>query len=125
MKVYLAGGFYTKWQEKVKKAASSHEYFDPMVDADQRYPFMFTGQDLEGVKQSDIVFAYFERTNPSGLGLAKEVAWGVAFGKTIIFIDEHDRISSMLAACAKRTYTKLEPAIEYLKKLEGRADAKR
>ena len=117
MKVYLAGGLYTNWQDKVKEGAPQHEYFDPRIDADGRYPFMYTGQDLEGVKSSDLVFAYFERTNPSGLGLAKEVAWGVAFGKLIIFVDEHDRISSIVSACAGRTYTKLEPAIEYLRGL--------
>ena len=117
MKIYLAGGLHSGWQDRVKREASQHEYFDPKVDADQRYPFKFTQQDLDGVQWCDIVFAYFERTNPSGLGLSKEIGWGAAFGKTVIFVDEHDRIAEFLAACSRRVYSSFDAAIEYIKGL--------
>ena len=118
MKIYLAGGTHSGWQDKVKKEASQHEYFDPRIDADQRYPLRFTQQDYDGVQWCDIVFAYFEAGNPSGMGLAKEVAWGMSFGKTIIYIDEHDRLNDFVCAMSRRIYSKLEPAIEYLRGLK-------
>ncbi len=117
MKIYLAGGLHTDWQERVKEAVPQHEYFDPKVDADQRYPFKFTQQDLDGVKWCDVVFAYFEKTNPSGMGLAKEIGWAVAFDKTVIFVDEHDRIAEFLAACSRRVYSNFDAAIDYLRGL--------
>ena len=118
MKIYLAGGTHSGWQDRVKYSAPQHEYFDPRIDADQRYPFKFTQQDYNGVQWCDIVFAYFEKDNPSGLGLAKECAWGMAYGKIIIFIDEHDRLADIVCAMSRRIYSKLEPAIEYLKGLK-------
>jgi nucleoside 2-deoxyribosyltransferase len=118
MKVYLAGGFYSDWQDKVKNGAPQHEYFDPRVDADQRYPFKFIQQDLDGIQWCDVLLAYFEKSNPSGLGLALEIAWAVAFGKKVILVDEHERIPEMLAGCSRRIYTSLHSAIWYLQELE-------
>jgi len=118
MKIYLAGGFYSGWQNKVKKAAPQHEYFNPETDSDQRFAYRWTQQDIEGVKNCDLVLAYFELSNPSGLGLAKEIGWATILDKPVIFVDEHERINLLLAACSKRLYTKLDAAIEYLKGLE-------
>ena len=40
------------------------------------------------LENADIVFFYFEDSNPSGLGSAFEVGYAVAQSKPVIFIDE-------------------------------------
>lgn len=118
MRIYLAGGFHTRWQDRIKKAAPQHEYFDPSQDADQRFAYRWTQQEIGAVRNCDMVFAYFEKDNPSGLGLAKEIGWATILDKPVIYIDEHDRINAFLCACSSRVYAKLEPAIEYIKGLK-------
>ena len=117
MKIYLAGGFHSGWQDRVKQDAPQHEYFDPAKDADQRFAYRWTAQEIEAVKWCDMVFAYFEATNPSGRGLAKEMGWATILDKPVIYIDEHERLDAFLCACSQRIYSKLEPAIKYLASL--------
>ena len=114
MRIYLAGGFHSGWQGRVKESAPQHEYFDPSTDADQRFAYRWTNQEIEAMKWCELVFAYFEKTNPSGLGLAKEIGWTTILDKPVIYIDEHDRINAFLCACSQRVYSNLESAMEYL-----------
>ena len=118
MKIYLAGGFYSGWQDKVMAYAPKHIYFDPRNDADQRFAYRCLAQDLEGMKNCDIVFAYYELTNPSGLGLAKEMGWATLLDKPVIYIDEHDRLNEFLCACSKRVYHSIDEAMKYLASLQ-------
>ena len=117
MNIYLAGGFHSGWQSKVKRIVPQHNYYDPMVNSDQRFAYRFTQQDIVGMKNCDMVFAYFELNNPSGLGLAVEIGWATILNKPIIFVDEHKKINLLLASCSKQLYTDLDVAIEYLKNL--------
>ena len=118
MNVYLAGGFYSGWQDRVKQEAPQHDYYDPRVDTDQLRNFNIAQQDFAGVDWSNLVFAYFERDNPSGIGLALEVGFAVARYKRVIIIDNHDRLHGFLATCGERIYTNLDSAIAYLREVE-------
>ena len=87
-KVFLSGGFKSNWQQKVfESLGEKFIFFNPREHmlAD---PNEYTFWDVHFIKQADIVFAYLEKDNPSGLGLIFEI--GVAYGmnKTIILIDE-------------------------------------
>ena len=88
VKVYLAGGMRSKWQEEIINAlGDKFEFFNPaahkLVDVDQ-----YTVWDVHHIQQSDIVFAFMEMTNPSGYGLAFELGLAHGLGKTIILVDE-------------------------------------
>ena len=117
MKIYLAGGFNSDWQERVIKGAPQHDYYNPKTDADQTAAYLWTTQEIEALKESDLMVAFFEKDNPSGLGLAKEMGWATILKIPVIYIDEHDRLNEFLCACSKRIYAKLEPVIEYLRTL--------
>lgn len=92
MKVYLAGGFKSGWQQRVKNKASEHVYFDPSTkEAKSKWGLSLYGTwDLHHIKQCNIVFAYMERTNPSGIGLAVEVGYAHGLGKTVILVLENN-----------------------------------
>jgi len=68
-KVYLAGGMnQSNWQEKVTTEVGKNGFvfFNPREHslADSKE---YTFWDLFYVKQSDILFAYMEESNPSGI----------------------------------------------------------
>ena len=114
MKIYLAGGFHSGWQNVIKERVSTHEYYDSSKDADQRFAYRWTAQEIEAMKSCDLVFAYFEVDNPSGLGLAKEIGWATILDIPVWFIDEHDRINAFLCACSQRVYASFNKAIDDL-----------
>lgn len=114
MKIYLAGGTHSGWQGEVIKVASKHTYFDPRTDADQRFAYKWTLQETEGMRVCDLVFAYFEFQNPSGLGLAKEIGWATILEIPVWYIDEHERINAFLCACSQRVYSDFRKAVRDL-----------
>lgn len=89
-RVYLAGGMRSNWREKVKARFQDRgdlEFFDPMTHGltDENE---YTVWDLSHVAKADVIVAYVERDNPSGIGMSVEVGFAHALGKRIIFIDE-------------------------------------
>lgn len=98
-KIYLAGGMRSGWQEdlisEIRSIKENSEYklngeiifINPanhsLLDSKE-----YSTWDFYFLRQSDIVFAYLEETNPKGIGLAVEVGMAKALNKTIIFIDE-------------------------------------
>jgi nucleoside 2-deoxyribosyltransferase len=87
-KIYLAGGMNSNWQLKLlEKFHTEFVFFNPrdhsLDDSKQ-----FSEWDLFYVKRADIVFAFMEKDNPSGIGLTLEVGVANALGKLIILVDE-------------------------------------
>lgn len=122
-KVYLAGGMRSGWQNKVKEIKGL-EFYDPTpkessvkMSIDQ-----YGTWDLHFVKQSDIVFVYIERTNPSGIGAAIESGYAKGLGKTVILVLEegnetiNDRYLAFFNKIADVSFNRLEEGIEYLTK---------
>ena len=87
LQVYLAGGFRSNWQKKVKDEVGLFKYYDPSSHSLDD-PKEYTAWDLMAIKKSDIVFGYFEATNPAGYALATEMGYAKALGKMLIFVDE-------------------------------------
>jgi nucleoside 2-deoxyribosyltransferase len=116
-RVYLAGGF-TDWREKVKKACPNLEFTDPKLKPDKHWSEYGTW-DVHFIKQDDILFAYMEKTNSSGYGLAAEMGYAKALNKTVIFVlepgHEKDRYFQFLKQFADVVYETLDEGIEYLK----------
>lgn len=118
--IYLAGGFYTDWQDRAKeRLAGLAEFYDPR-DVNQDSLAFLSLSHYQNAKACDYMLAYFEKTNPSGLGLAKEI--GMAAGHArIFFIDEHPRINGFLAALSTEIFSDFEAALERLEKeLQGK-----
>lgn len=115
MRVYLAGGMKSGWQEVVKSAVPDHVYIDPsthnLVEPDQ-----YTMWDLAGVNRCDWVFAYMEESNPSGIGMAVEIGYAKALNKPIIFVDgkKEDHRLGMVRSCASMIVQDLDTGIMFL-----------
>lgn len=88
IQIYLAGGMNSNWQAKLmEKFGKGFIYFNPkdhLLEISSEY----TPWDLFYVMKCDILFAYMEKNNPSGIGLSLEVGYAKALGKTIILVDE-------------------------------------
>jgi len=88
-KVFLSGGTHTDWQGQVIMAIHGiAEFFDPRTISHVKDAEAYTWRNLIEVRDSDIVFAYMEADNPSGLGLAVEVGYAVGLGKLVILVDD-------------------------------------
>ena len=84
--VYLSGGHRSGWQQKIITDIQGFCFKDPSSHG-LTDPKLYTAWDLEAIRESDIIFAYFESSNPSGYGLNFEIGYAAALGKQIIFID--------------------------------------
>lgn len=121
--VYLSGGHRSGWQEKVKGSAKQFNYLDPSQTGITN-PKLYTEWDLDAIRSSEIIFAYFEKSNPSGYGLSLEVGYAAACGKFIILVDEKSSFTPEIARylkivqeTANVVFDDLNEAINYLKSL--------
>lgn len=121
-KIYLAGGFRSKWQVHViSRLSGAYELLDPSTHNIQD-PAEYTKWDLDAVRHSDIVLANMEATNLGGYSLALEVGFARALGKRILLVDQIkdasvSRYFEMVRQCSERVFSTLEEAIDYLETL--------
>ncbi len=127
-KVYLAGGMNeSNWQQKVIDAVGNKGFvfYNPrehsLVDSKQ-----YTFWDLFYIKQADILFAYMQVDNPSGIGLTLEVGYARALDKSIILVDEkskHDEAFASRFRIVRESSTivfeNLEEGINFLEKIKN------
>lgn len=124
-KVYLAGGFRSGWQDEVKKL-NGFIWLDPKVKERPNGVVVpmdvneYGTWDLHYIRQSDIVFAYCERTNTSCIGMSVEMGYAKALGKTIILVLEpnHETIKDQYLQFLKKassiTFDNLQDGLNYL-----------
>ena len=122
LKVYLAGGFQSGWQDKVMRAVPSLYYFDPRSHG-LKSKAEYTAWDLEAIRRSDCIFAYLEPTNPGGYALALEIGFAKALGKFVVLIDEKSvgddqaaRYLEMLTETSEVSFKSLQEGIDFLEK---------
>lgn len=117
--VYLAGGMNHGWREEVMERVQGAIYFDPTYNgltSEKEY----TAWDLDAIDRSDIVFAYMEENNPSGIGTATEVGYAVAKGKYVIYVQDVNLQASrkpyfgMIRAMARFITQRFDVGIEHL-----------
>ena len=121
--VYLSGGHYSGWQDKVVIADESFAYKDPSKNG-LTDPKLYTEWDLDAIRNSDIIFAYLEEKNPGGYALSLEIGYAAALGKLIILVDEKSLCSrdvgqylKIVQETSNIVFDTLEEGINYLKKL--------
>lgn len=118
-KIYLAGGFRSNWQAQVTaRLAKSFELLDPSAH-NIRDPVEYTRWDLDAVRQSDIVLANMEASNPGGYSLALEVGFAKALNKRIFMVDQVAdpslrRYFEMVRQCSERVFPTLGEALDHL-----------
>lgn len=117
-KIYLAGGFRSGWQAIVESRLQGFELLDPGAH-DISDPVEYTRWDLAAVRDSDVVLANMEASNPGGYSLALEVGFAKALGKSIYLVDQIEdptvsRYFEMVRQCSNRVFRSLDEAIEYI-----------
>ncbi len=119
-KIYLAGGFKSGWQDKVKLAVPQVSYFDPRSHG-LIHRSEYAAWDLQAIESSDCVFAFLEQSNPGGYALALEVGYASAMDKFVILVDEKSTADpesakhlDMVAETSNVTFKTLEDGIEFL-----------
>lgn len=127
-KVYLAGGMNeSNWQKKVIENINSDNFvfYNPREHS-LTNSTEYTFWDLFYVKQSDILFAYMQSDNPSGIGLTLEVGYARALDKSIILVDERSKNDEAFANRFKIVresstivFDNLEDGINFLKKIKN------
>lgn len=117
MHVFLSGDTRTEWQSEIVDMFPDHSFFDPRTVSDMPYKKM-AEIERNWVDQSDIVFAYLNKSNPYGYGTCFELGYAVAKKKMIIYIDEKQVSSSKwLGQHPMHTFDNLNDGISQLKKL--------
>ncbi|MES9902676.1 MAG: nucleoside 2-deoxyribosyltransferase domain-containing protein [Sedimenticola sp.] len=118
-KIYLAGGFKSKWQVIVNNHLSNkYILYDPSMH-NIGNPSEYVQWDLAAIDQSDIVLAYMEASNPGGYALALEIGYAKALNKRIILVDEHssktrERYFEMVRYVSDKRFNTLDEAIRFL-----------
>jgi len=117
MKVYLAGGFYGVWKQRITKEVDC-DFYDPETYSDQTSIVDYVSGDLSAIDSCDVVFAYLT-SHPRYGGLAAEMGYAYAKGKPIIFVCTKDEPDGFLIGLSKYFCITLEAGIVRLKKLSG------
>lgn len=113
MKVYLSGGLDGDWQDKVKNGLSNATCFDPR-EIESNDPEIYTFEELDEIYECDIVFAYLESDNPSGIGLALEIGYAKGYNKYVVLVNEkNSKKFDIVEACADKVFDDLSDAIQY------------
>jgi len=114
------------WQDYVKSQTNLF-FFDPRnKETNATLSINEIGAyDLFFIQQSEIVFAYMEATNPSGIGAAAELGYAKGLGKTVILCLEpnnnhiKDKYLEFLHKVSHVVYSNLDDGIAFLKKLDS------
>ena len=115
--VYLAGGMRSNWQDRIIEQLKDHNFnfIDPRKNG-QVDAITYTPWDLFLIERADIVFAYIEKDNPSGVGAAYEMGYGSGLNKHIVStIETLDRYWDFVRIASDVNFYLLDFAIEYMK----------
>lgn len=116
MKIYLSGGMRSGWQDNVPEIKGV-SYLDPRIESPQNLTMLdFVKKDIELVKESDLVFLYMEKTNPTGYGAIWECAVAVENNIPIIAVWEKDYVDPFIACNSLYLYNTIESGLERLRK---------
>jgi len=112
-KIYLAGGLDSRWRDALRERwAGRAIIIDPFKDSMQGSLYLFTYDDLQHIRESDIVFGHCAYHCFDGMAL--EFGFAHALDKVIIFACSLPRVSSMMAAVSKAVFTDWEAAADFI-----------
>lgn len=112
-RIYL-GGSRGKWREKFRKEISDLECYDPFLQSKQLNLASFTKEDLEVIKNSDIVF--FCINYPIYTGACVEAGYAHALGKEIILVFLLKGYTDpLLLGISRKVFTDFDIALKWFK----------
>lgn len=97
IRVYLAGGFHSGWQNKVIKACGTKHFifYDPRKkwmrsEITENHPSFYWPWNFQAIKKSEVVFAYTEDYRPKLLGpaIVLEMGYAQGLGKLVIYVND-------------------------------------
>lgn len=121
MRIYLAGGLQTDWQEEATRLLTQMDpeinIFDPRILKSRNLPIEeIADVEREWIRDAHIILAFLEEDNPLPMGLCAELGFSNALGKQTLLVDEYNNEKSKWLAqfTQSRVYTSLEDAINTL-----------
>lgn len=118
MKIYLAGGMRSGWQDALIAACPEVEFIDPRSHG-LTEPAAYTAWDLDGVRRCDLLLAYMEPDNPSLYGLSLEVGYAHGLGKPVWLVgscgEARERYFGMVESVASVRLATIQQALAALK----------
>lgn len=120
LRIYLAGGFHSGWQDAISSALAEYECLDPSQHHIED-PAAYTAWDLAAIRRCDVVLANMEASNPGGYSLALEVGFAKALGKFICFVDgtantQMSKYFEMIRQCSDVVVASLDDALIILRR---------
>jgi nucleoside 2-deoxyribosyltransferase len=117
MKIFLSGGTHGGWQDLVKSRFPMTFFFDPRQAGKQKTMKEIAELERLWLDQSDILFFYFENSNPSGIGSAFEVGYCIGRNIPVIMVDEQQtRYTEWLGIHCTKVYQTLDQGLAELEK---------
>lgn len=112
-RIYLAGGKDSAWKEDLAVRWNCKAILiDPFKDSRQGALYLFVYDDLQYIRQCDIVLGHC--TFPRFDGMALEWGFAHALGKVLIYVPQLPRVSSMMAAISTAVFTDLDAAAAFI-----------
>ena len=116
LRLYLAGPI-SGWRDNTSKSLKDYfEVYDPIKKSRQRCQAEYAPDDLEAVKECDVILAFQPKSKEPCLALAIEATMGFCNGAIVIYIDERGAPDPIFIAISKRFFSDLNSAIDFLKK---------
>lgn len=117
IRVFLSGGTKGNWQDRVRESIPDCYCHDPREAGKLTTMREIAELERKWLDESDILFFFFESSNPSGLGSAFEVGYCISKGIPVIFVDEkRTSHSEWLGVHCNYVYHTLEEGIASLQK---------
>ena len=128
--VYLAGGMASGWQSTVTQRLHNVARTLSPCDHGLFSPQQYTLWDTLAIRNSDVVLAFMEASNPAGQGTAFEVGYARALDIPVVWVDEtNNKYLAMCMCSASVVCRNLDEAIVVIERLallgaEGETDDK-
>ena len=115
MKVYLAGPL-TNWREKIISGLKEvFDFCNPIKDSRQKCQAEYVPDDLQAVKNCNIILAFQPKDRAPCLAMAVEATIGFCNGKIVIYVDERGSPDPIMIGISKRPFSNLDDSIKFLK----------
>ena len=124
IKIYLAGGLVSGWQNRVIDAVPEAEYFNPLKvyreakqEGRRETPAQYVKRDVDWIRACDIVFCYQEKDLPETCNCSWEMGFGQALDKRVIYVNERvrpERYASMVSETCQFYTTDFQHGLDYL-----------
>lgn len=115
-RIYMAGGFYGDWRQRIYKALPTDLFPDIIwlspEDNNQQACLTFVTDDLAAIDRSDLVVAYLHEGHHLR-GTAAEIGYAFAKGKPVYLILDSHVPDMFLVGLAKRVFIGIDAFLEW------------